>query len=382
MSEKQAGQNPLKFDPELKALLEKLDFIKTGRSFKRWKGSFLSRFQSFLEEAGVDAAEKAYRDFSTDLNSFTKIVNKVEEFVEKGELQVDKYTVKARNCLNEMSKTLTEIILKKDALIPQTNHMEKQRGYNKFHMGAVLVRDNFDEYGRLSACGDILKHMRKVSLQEFADKQLLEAMDQYGVTLQKFCDVMADLGIYEVMMKCLQFADDDDKDDDFVFLDLKTGGIGEVSRELCMSKKLINVIGQDEQGHDLYQEAAQDDENKEKLLKLMKDSKKLGLGFGQNDNQYAEESVNLDAEKIKSMWGITLKKTPKNVKGEEFLFVDLKSGQYGELSRKLFIEHEVITEIKDEKGKFAIGEALQDFEERANMIESLRAALSLGIKRE
>jgi hypothetical protein len=371
--------NPLKFDPELKALLDKIDFVKTYKAFTRWRGSFLNRFEAFLEEDGIQHADRAYRDFSKSMEAFVKDVSKVNEFIDRGELAVDNYTVKARRGFAEMCKRMTQVIEEEDALIPSTGALEKKRGYNKFHMGSVLVRDSFEEYGRLAQCGDVLKHMRDVSLNQVADKQILEEMDNYRAKLQKFCDVMADLGLYEVMLKCREFAGEEDTQDDIIFLDLKTGGIGELDRGDVVEKKLLTFVAKTEDGKDVFSEACTDEESQDKLLKMIKQSNKLGLGFGIQNNTYEDEDVKADAARIANMWGVKLKKTEKNMKGEEFIFVDQKSGAFGELSRKMFIARGVLTEIKDENGKVVLGEAENDFEERSNLVETLRSVLKLGV---
>lgn len=132
-----AGRNPLKFDPELKAMLEKLECVKTYRTFKRWRSSFLDRFESFLEEEGIQAAEKAYKDFSSSMERFVKKVNQAEGFMQRGFFSQANFlsSVKARNCLHEMSKIMSHVIDDEDALIPQTGPLEKQRGYNKVRVG-------------------------------------------------------------------------------------------------------------------------------------------------------------------------------------------------------------------------------------------------------
>lgn len=379
--EKIAG-NPVKIDHELKGLLERLEFVKTYRTFRRWRNSFLARFETFFEEEGIIAADKAYRCFSQSMEKFVEDVQKVEKYVDKGELTVERYTVRARHCLSEMSKNLTKIILEEDELIPQTGSIEKKRGYNKFHMGAVLIRDGFEEYGRLRLCGDILKHMREVSLGEVVDKQILGKFDQFNTTLEKFCDVMSDLGLYEIMLKCREFAHAS-FEEELIFLDLKTGGIGELGRADCIQKHLITALSKDDKGHDVFQETIADVDERERILELIKKSKKLGLNAGNSENQFSsEDKVDLDSEKIKNMWGVTLKKTEKNEKGSEFIFVDQMNGAFGELSRKLFVERGLITEVKDENGRDVLGEAEDDFEERASLVEVLRAVLALGVVKE
>jgi hypothetical protein len=186
----------LKHDAELKEMLGQLDSIRTGRSFRRWKTSFLSRWEEFLEQENINAADSAYQHFSSNMAKFVILIHAVNVHVAKNDLTIARTTVKARNALNEMNKNLTLIIDEQDALIPQTNQLEKKRGYNKFHMGAILIRDSFKEYGRLTECRDILQHMRSESLNDVADKQILEEMDNFAAKLQKFCDVMADLGLF------------------------------------------------------------------------------------------------------------------------------------------------------------------------------------------
>ena len=192
----------LKQDAELKEMLGQLEFIKTGRTFRRWKTSFLTRWEEFLEQENIEHADDAYQKFAQNMSKFVILVDAVNTHVANNDLSANRTTVKGRNSLNEMNKNLTLIIDEHDALIPQTNQVEKKCGYNKFHMGAILIRDNFKEYGRLSDCRDTLQHMRTVSLNDVADKQILEEMDNFATILQKFCDVMADLGLFGTFVTC------------------------------------------------------------------------------------------------------------------------------------------------------------------------------------
>jgi soluble cytochrome b562 len=178
--------NTLRSVTELKDLLSQLDHVKTSRTFKRWKSSFLTRWQEFLDQAHCQKAQDAYTDFALSMEKFIKMLESVNAFVQNGDMTPQGTSVKARHCLNETSKVLSRVIGEKDALIPQKAKEEKERGYNKFHMGAVLVRDNFGEYGRLCEAREILQHMRTKSLNEVADKQQLEEMDNFSNTLQKF----------------------------------------------------------------------------------------------------------------------------------------------------------------------------------------------------
>lgn len=409
--------SPLKQDPELKEMLSQLDSVRTARTFKRWKNSFLTRWEQFLEEKNIGFADKAYKEFAVSMGQLVKLMTSVNGYVDKGELAVDRTNVKARNSLNEMSKVLTIVIDEEDALIPQTNTHEKKRGYNKFHMGAILVRDNFGEYGRLTQCRDILQHMRSVSLNEIADKQILEEMDNYTVKLQKFCDVMADLGLFgmfccshegvtlyanrlspspltpslfpptcskEVMLKCREFDVEDEGPnlENLIFIDIKSLDMGELSREDCLLQKVLTPRGVDQNGHETFAETPTDEEAKEKLIKIIEDHPKLGFGSGKINNSYDQDEVGIsEMEKVKNMWGVTLKKTPKNVKGEELVFVDQKTGSIGELSRKNCLERGLLAEAKDDHGKLSLEQAFLDFEDKADLMERIRSLLKLGIEK-
>lgn len=194
----------LKQDAELKEMLGQLEFVNTGRTFRRWKTSFLTRWEEFLEQENIEHADNAYQTFAKHMSKFVTLVEAVNQHVANQDLTAQRTTVKGRNSLNEMNKNLTLIIDEHDALIPQTNQLEKKCGYNKFHMGAILIRDNFKEYGRLTESRDTLQQMRTISLNDVADKQILEEMDNFATILQKFCDVMADLGLFGTsMLSCV-----------------------------------------------------------------------------------------------------------------------------------------------------------------------------------
>ena len=70
-------KNPVKNDPILKALLDDLDSIEKGREFRRWRASFLARFETFIEQKGVESASQAYQKFYEDMSRFYGAVMQV-----------------------------------------------------------------------------------------------------------------------------------------------------------------------------------------------------------------------------------------------------------------------------------------------------------------
>ena len=197
-------KNPIKEDPELRRLLQDLHSITTKRDFTRWKASFVERFSTYLSTDGETAAKAKRDEYQKELGLFVNMVQQLEDHISKGGLSLEqgKTTVKARKCLAEVQKHLTRVANKTENLIPGTGEQVREMGYTKFHMGAVLIDDGFEEYDRLSLCADIMQRMREGVLAKVADKQLLEEMENYVDKFDMFCDIMADLGLLQAMKKC------------------------------------------------------------------------------------------------------------------------------------------------------------------------------------
>lgn len=189
----------------------------------------------------------------------------------------------------------------------------------------------------------------------------------------------------EVMLKCREFDVEDEGPnlENLIFIDIKTLGFGELSREDCLFHKLLTPRGADSNGNEIFAEAPTDEDAKEKLLKIVEDHPKLGFGSGKVNNTYNQEEVGIsEMEKVQNMWGVKLKKTPKNAKGEELIFVDQKNGAIGELSRKTCLERGLLTEAKDEhSGKMVLAQAFVDCEDRSDLMERIRVLLKLGIEK-
>lgn len=190
----------------------------------------------------------------------------------------------------------------------------------------------------------------------------------------------------EVMMKCREFDVEDSGPnlENLLFIDMKTLSFGELLREDCLTHKLLTPRGADAAGNEIFAEAPTDEVAKDKLISIVEDHPKLGFGSGKANNSYNQDEVGItEMEKVQNMWGVKLKKTPKNLKGEELIFIDQKNGAFGELSRKACLERDMLTEAKDETtGKFVLTQAFVDFEDKAELMERIRILLKLGIEKE
>jgi hypothetical protein len=189
--------NPLKDDPTLRKQLMQLDRIRSNRKFEPWKASFLKRFEEFLDKEGVTKAQEAYDEFGKRMDRTTSLVTKCEALITEGKLTNECVTVKGRHALNEMVNDLVEGWAVIRDLIPATVFEDDKRGYNKFQLGAVLVRDDFSEYERMKHINDVIQVMSDETLTDIADRVHLEQFGNYQKQFKRFCDVMADLGLYE-----------------------------------------------------------------------------------------------------------------------------------------------------------------------------------------
>jgi hypothetical protein len=264
--------NPIQTDPQLKEMIERLDNVDSFRSFKMWRSSFLNRFETFLAEDGTAPAQTVYTEFRKSMGLFVKQVKAVQGFVEKGDISVDRTTVKGRNSLNEMNKQLVEIIDEAQKLIPAKSAQERRRGYTKFHLGAILVRDGFKEHERMNMCSEILLRLKEDSLEGVADKQHLEEIINYDTALKRFRDILADLGLYEVMLKCWEYGE---QGEELIFIDLKTGTIGGVPIKMCIERGFIHTVKDEKGTHIAYKEAVTEDEDRNAILGLVKEALKL-----------------------------------------------------------------------------------------------------------
>lgn len=197
--------NPLKFDSGLRNMIAEVENITKHYKFQRWKGSFLERFEQFLLKPGIEQAQEAHLEFKAGMDVISRHVDNVETFVKKGDLTNEKVTVKGRNSLNEMCMELAKYCDETAALIPATSAEERKRGYNKYMVGAVLVRDGFTEYDRMKHLSDVLVYLSSEHLTEVADKQQHELFVTYANQFKKFCEIMEDLGLYEGKQVFLSF---------------------------------------------------------------------------------------------------------------------------------------------------------------------------------
>jgi len=396
--------NPLKDDASLRNQLIQLDRVKTKSKFDPWKRSFMKRFESFLDQSGVEKAQEAYEEFSRDMNRTVSLVNKCEEMNRKGDLTNERATVRGRQALNEMVSDLVVRWAAIKEMVPGTGNEEEKRGYNKFMLGAILVRDDFSEYEHMQYVNDAIQVMTEESLTEVADRVHLEQFGNFQMQFKRFCDLLADLGLYEVMMACRKFTDFEGEEEEslteeeticseeaesIILVDMKTSSIFQMNVDVAIEKGIISLAPRVDDATDFQDryimQTCDSREKKEEIKSKLNNHPSLGLATHLvvrkstvMENEYTELE---EKEAVTNMWGIKLKSTNKKIKkNEELFFFDQYTGAVGELNRQAAINSGCIHEERNENNIIMLREA----EEENSQWESLRAKIRgiIGIQME
>eukprot|EP00977_Amphora_coffeiformis_P011049 scaffold2640_cov180-Amphora_coffeaeformis.AAC.8 len=206
------SNNPLKEDPELKRLLQELDAIDSKKKFRRWRHSFLQQLAGYVDEAHVKPAESKYQEFTHCMGRMSTLVKKLYSHLEVGDLSEARTTVRAHKCLSDLQQAMEHVNNHLFGMLPKTAEQEKDLGYSKFHLGAVLVRDGFVEYDRLVVCDEILQHMAANGLQQIADRHILDNMVHYHNRLEQYSKKLGS-ALLVWLSKCRELLKQDDVDD-------------------------------------------------------------------------------------------------------------------------------------------------------------------------
>jgi hypothetical protein len=204
--------NPVRSDPALLALKQKLPQITKHKSFHKWKASFLARLDDFLAQEGMAPAAAACTSFGTLLDKQLRMAAKVTAHVDKGELSVDRKTVKSALALQEMCSLLSKVVDATQTLIPSLQKEEDALGFTKFHVAAALIGQGFRQSSSLLAIQEFCQAIGP-ALIDVADKQQHVLFDYYVLVLARFMDVIRDIGLHDVMLACARFQEAPEDDE-------------------------------------------------------------------------------------------------------------------------------------------------------------------------
>ena len=162
-----------------------------------------------------------------------------------------------------------------------------------------------------------------------------------------------------------------------IFVDMKTASVFQLERADAIKQEFLTPLGKDNAG---FVEATKDPTEREEIIKNLKSHPTLGVATQLvvtsmvND---LDEVKLTDADKVANLWGVALKKRPKNKKGEELIFIDPKSGATGELARKTILSKGVLNEFTNEFNKLSLKEAETGAEAREEIIVKIREVFNI-----
>lgn len=171
-------------------------------------------------------------------------------------------------------------------------------------------------------------------------------------------------------------------EDVLVFLDLKTASILQIPRVDCMRQKILKRV-KHQGDDDVWEEQTKTGQERDDLIKMITKNERLGIvKVTKKMITEHEEGLQLqEAENIKNLWGVSLKKRDKNKEGEELIFVDPRNETIGEIARKTFIEKGCMTIVPakaDGSTLERVEEAMADDDsEKDDLIAAVRKALNL-----
>ena len=226
------SNNPITNDVKLNILVhDKLQTITKYKQFQRWKCKFLDRFETYLSQSGMEPAEAASNELRMHLETCLKRASVVLDRIDAGDLSPisQKRTVKASKALKEFGISLELCRAQLEELVPAKQIDEKRKKYTKFHVGASLIRDGFPQF---VAMKELEEHVHEIANRthdletdhDNLNKQEREQFCQYKTQVARFCDVMSDLDLYDIMLTCVEFLypreneEDDDSEELTIFV--------------------------------------------------------------------------------------------------------------------------------------------------------------------
>jgi len=164
--------------------------------------------------------------------------------------------------------------------------------------------------------------------------------------------------------------------DGVIFMDMKTSSLLEVDRQDCLKHKILtsNTNGK-------WRECtAHNSVEYKELVQKITTNPTLGIvKVVEKQVQDYQDGLDMqEAEGVKNLWGVELKKRTQNPRGEELIFLDPRDGSLGEVSRVSIFKSGIWQENEDG----TIREALTDALELDGVAQRVRQILKLNLPEE
>ena len=224
------SNNPITNDANLNILVhDKLPTVTKYKQFQRWKSKFMDRFNAYLTQSGMEPASVATGDLQVHLDACLRRALDVLEQIDKGNLSPTRRSVKASRALKEFCVIIEECRVELEELIPATQVDEKRRRYTKFHVGASLIKAGFPQFVAMKQLEESVHSMCDKTHDPNTDDDTLDKTERelfalYTTQVARFCDIMADLDLYDIMLQCVRFLvppeneEEDDADELTIFV--------------------------------------------------------------------------------------------------------------------------------------------------------------------
>ena len=198
------SDNPLSNDDKLKKLLKDVDSIKSDAALATWRKSFLEVYQEYLDPDGVLNARDADGRLIKKLQGLAKASLKVQTLIESKNISKAQVTAEGSRGLTNLTEKCKEGEVAINAFCPKTSKEEDKVGYDKFELGAVLIKDGFQAYEIMTTTQKHIQQLKDGPLADVLDRNQVSILNFYFRGVQSFIDVMADLGLIGLAKQCLK----------------------------------------------------------------------------------------------------------------------------------------------------------------------------------
>lgn len=355
------SENPFLNDDKLRQLLADVGSIQNGDEMNHWKASFLKAYKHYMDPNAILNARDADDRLLTKLQSLANVSLKVQTLTQSGHISQAQITAEGRRALNKWTEEMTIVEKEVAKFCPKTSKDVDIVGYDKYELGAILIEEGFHVYEIMLTNLDFITQLRNGPLEGLLDKNELSIMDYYGREMQSFVDVMRDLGLVNLMKRCMTVYQDEtrpkrDEANDILLAPEEDEPVGADSNEKATPKA---------------DEALSTDKKSRKGTKTIKGAKSA------KPTRKSKSGANEDMDE---------KPTPKDeeeeepppppsegdgAEGEKIIYFDPMTGTIGLLERGICMSSNVMF-VKDDHGEPQHQGVIESAAEKENIVWLLK----------
>lgn len=244
--------------------------------------------------------------------------------------------------------------------MPKTWAHEEKVGYDKWELGGVLVKDGFRLNEIMMKTRALVLSLRDGPLENILDRNSLSIIKKYDNSVQIFVDVMADLGLTNLVNKCIELYKETprkprkikvSKQDKLLSPKADTPSTVVSKPDTAMRKKSTPVSSESEEDGPVVG------------VKRSSQKPAAKAKAKQDDSSSEEEEEEEDEDDDED--------EDDGEGGEEIIFFDPIAGVMGKINRDILGEKELIITM-DEEGKDANLGVIEDEGEKVDLVWMLK----------